>query len=296
MGAFPRLIADLLSAVYNLLFSGNAIQISDPGSRHGIRCARGQIQRSDPNLRDEETKTRVRPFSRLDLSSSSHKLLLGTTGAGHAKENSVADKQPMKILWQSDPTYSSARVDLSVQLLRTCRQIHNEAALIPYAGNCFVFLGGLAPDPSKPLERYIGLKQRQAIRSAAIFGVDFHCQHLNRIHRLLPGLHRLWIDVPLVVNRDRVTPSYKFNRDGTLVPEAIAYLKKRWEDETSQLKVNLEALGGLQLTSATVHLLFRSRGMQIDKEENRLVAESLGKILMYGKADNENDAEGSEDS
>jgi hypothetical protein len=88
---------------------------------------------------------------------------------------------------QSDQT-----VQLSTQLLRTCRQVNLDAALLPYSTNTFNFSGGIHQDAlCDAFVQKLGLKQRQAIRSAIMNVSSLECA--QKIPDLLPGIKHLWM-------------------------------------------------------------------------------------------------------
>ena len=83
-------------------------------------------------------------------------------------------------------------VQLSTQFLRTCRQVYLDAALLPYSTNTFNFSGGIHQDAlCNAIVQKLGLKQRQAIRSAIVYVSTLEC--VQKIPDLLPGIKHLWM-------------------------------------------------------------------------------------------------------
>lgn len=152
---FLKLPPEIRNRIYRLLFGDNLIQVK-PSSRSGTDYA---------DWRDFS-------FSFYCMTSPHCNLLFDVVGAAHVPndQNSYGD---LANIWKrsgeqgKESWHHGREVELPVQLLRTCRQIHTEAALIPYAENCFVFFEGLS---GYVREILFEPRQQQAIRSAAVFG------------------------------------------------------------------------------------------------------------------------------
>jgi len=80
---------------------------------------------------------------------------------------------------------------LSTQMLRTCRQVYEDAALLPYATNTFHFSGGLHDIFCDAFIKQFSLKQRHAIKTAIVVASSLKC--VQNIPNLLPGLKHLWL-------------------------------------------------------------------------------------------------------
>lgn len=64
------------------------------------------------------------------------------------------------------------KIDLPLQLLLVCRQIHNEAALVPFAENCFYFDDEDTGIHTHSFLRSLRSRQRCAIHTAAVFNAQ----------------------------------------------------------------------------------------------------------------------------
>lgn len=133
------------------------------------------------------------------------------SGAAHAQSTMLArhDEQ-----WQpcdrvtlfAQPTFCRQPTNLSLQFLRVCRQIHNEAALIPYHKTSFII------DPDKGLRESFDMAfrnqfskaKRAVFETVAIWG--FEGDTLKHLPSLFPGLKRLWIDAGKYVPPSRRRP------------------------------------------------------------------------------------------
>lgn len=73
-----------------------------------------------------------------------------------------------------EPDSETEPTGLSLALLRVCRQIHNETALLPYLMNTFAFKG---PDDFDIFVGNLLAAQRRAIRRIIIYGVLEHEHH-----------------------------------------------------------------------------------------------------------------------
>lgn len=85
---------------------------------------------------------------------------------------------------------------LSLQLLRTCKKIHSEAALIPYTETFFMIHDDClnTPDHEEALRRSLGHHQsRCAIRNAAFR--NLRPRLFEQIPSFFPQLQRVWIDL-----------------------------------------------------------------------------------------------------
>lgn len=94
--------------------------------------------------------------------------------------------------WISVPSCGCQQsVQLSTQMLRTCRQVYLDAALLPYSTNTFHFSRALGMFFCDAFAEKFSLKQRRAIQSAIIYASSPEC--VQDIPDLLPGLKRLWL-------------------------------------------------------------------------------------------------------
>jgi hypothetical protein len=94
--------------------------------------------------------------------------------------------------WISVPSCGCQHsVQLSTQMLRTCRQVYLDAALLPYSTNTFHFSRALGTFFCDAFAEKFSLKQRGAIQTAIMYTLSSEC--VQRIPDLLPGLKRLWL-------------------------------------------------------------------------------------------------------
>jgi hypothetical protein len=72
--------------------------------------------------------------------------------------------------WISIPSSGCQHsVQLSTQMLRTCRQAHLDAALLPYSTNTFHFSRALSKNFCDAFAEKFSLKQRRAIQTAIVY-------------------------------------------------------------------------------------------------------------------------------
>lgn len=92
------------------------------------------------------------------------------------------------------------RMDLNLQILRVCREIYSEAALLPFGTNAFILSGGLWSDFRAAFTQRFTQLQRRAIRTAvlpAIFMTQVH-----EVPRLVPNVKGLWLESPAPWRQD----------------------------------------------------------------------------------------------
>jgi hypothetical protein len=82
---------------------------------------------------------------------------------------------------------------LTLQLLRTCKKIHSEVALMPYTSTFFILNDANRPLHHEALRRTFGAANRAAILHAAFHNIG---QRLFvNIPELFPKLQRVWLDL-----------------------------------------------------------------------------------------------------
>jgi hypothetical protein len=86
------------------------------------------------------------------------------------------------------------QVQRSTQFLRVCRKIHDDAALIPFATNAFVFSCGFYPEFRAAFAQQFSEKQRRAIRTAVVPAIFL--DRLTEVPGLIPGVKHLWLESP----------------------------------------------------------------------------------------------------
>ena len=82
---------------------------------------------------------------------------------------------------------------LSLQLLRACKKIHSEAALIPYTETFFIINDANRPLHHEALRRAFGSANRAAIQNAAFHNIGQRL-FVNMLE-LFPKLQRVWLDL-----------------------------------------------------------------------------------------------------
>lgn len=138
------------------------------------------------------TRTRYKMRIRACGDGNSLELLRHLTGAAHSQSS---------LLFTTDrywaPCYEipnecrPTSFNLDIQLLRVCRQMHNETALIPYAENNFVFRNGMDSDFRRAFRKRFSRDQRGAIQTAAMLRIEE--PDIEAIPRVLPGVKHLWM-------------------------------------------------------------------------------------------------------
>lgn len=304
---FLNLPPELRNRINSLLFGGNAIHVSQPYS-HGnswfLDDSMDPVYDSDvpdeasddasdaldaseivsDNASDDAADESVIAFKRSDMDANHRELLYGTVGGAHFTQGRIAEDSLMHLQHYRQFDLKDRQgtgAGLPVELLRTCRQIHQEAALIPYAENSFVFHHGLDASTRDVLERYLGPKQRQAICSATILGVEHG--HLHGVDEFLPGLK--WVRAQIDLYRFRRFRGNS-NRDfDDEAPRIIEIMEKK----CAKIQTTLENMKGLHLVGAAVLLEPNPIWIKVrDEDWVRLrLAGKLEKVLLEGKTDGE---------
>lgn len=91
-------------------------------------------------------------------------------------------------------------VQLSTQMLRVNRQIHSEAALLPYATNAFMFSGGMGNRFRTAFAKQSNEKQRHAMRIVIVPSELYG--HLSHLSRHVPDVKFLWVETPAPRRKD----------------------------------------------------------------------------------------------
>jgi hypothetical protein len=108
---------------------------------------------------------------------------------------------------------------LSLQLLRVCKKIHSEAALIPYSETFFIFNDANRPEHNESLRRTFGPNNRAAILNAAFHNIGKRL--FSHIPDLFPGLQRVWLDLDGCTVRKVNHHIHKFRKLAALEGAAI---------------------------------------------------------------------------
>lgn len=121
-----------------------------------------------------------------------------TTFMAHTTEGEVCDSS----LFFLSNHICRQHVQLSTQVLSTFRQIHSEAALIPFATNAFMFSGGLYSNFRAAFDQKFTPSQRRAIRTAVVPAI-FEGQ-VDEVPSLIPGVKYLWLEdaAPWIEDKD----------------------------------------------------------------------------------------------
>lgn len=126
--------------------------------------------------------------------------------------------------WCNDP------VCLDVQILRVCRQIYDEAGLIPYAKNHFLFSHGLFGSFQEAFVAQFDLEKRSAMHTVAVLRA--WAADIGLVFELLPGLKRLWYDVyimaydpflTLAANQSKLVETYSHVKFPSLIGVTVKH-------------------------------------------------------------------------
>jgi hypothetical protein len=175
-----RLPAELRLEIYRLLLTGETIHIE--GTR-----------RKNP-LKSYELRYDVCTANDA-MQSLSH-----LTGASHAQDQSPATNLSTKKVCRSNHIFSDKGgcndpVRLDVQLLRVCRQIYDEAMLLPYSENHFIITLGLYQIFLEEFVTQFSTEKRSAMHTVAVLRNPE--EDLGLVSELLPGLKRLWFGISI---------------------------------------------------------------------------------------------------
>jgi hypothetical protein len=130
-----RLPAELRLEIYRLLLTGNTIHIEDIA-----------------DLRQNKPPGTSKLFivGNMCTVNDAMQSLSHLTGASHSQDQSSAISQGAQIPCRSNHIFGKPQcnepVRLDVQLFRVCRQIYDEAMLLPYAENHFIVSPGFGGD------------------------------------------------------------------------------------------------------------------------------------------------------
>ena len=135
----------------------------------------------------------------------STKSLSHMIGASHSQDQSSATRHGTQrpCLRKGYPYehFCDDPVRLDVQLLRVCRQIYDEAALLPYAENYFIIHQTLISPFQKAFVQQFDLEKRSAMHTVAIMKNWEY--FIGFVPQLLPGLKRLWFETNRRMNYDK---------------------------------------------------------------------------------------------
>lgn len=153
-----------------------------------------------PSLTSREEFSRM--YARTcEASASRRRPSLDLVGAAHdrPKKSTETDMSTWKPCARSE---CKKRALIPVKLLRLCRLVHHEAALIPYKENFLIFDDGHDDQKFRhdSFVRSFGEEQRGAIANAAIANV--HRYQLPMLASMMTGLKRLWLEYESFKSKD----------------------------------------------------------------------------------------------
>lgn len=170
--SFLSLPPELRNEIYRLVLGGRTIHI------HGTT---GNPRKFKLVFQTCSSKDGLEPLARL-------------TGAAHSSSTTLTgpkDWQPCnKNLIKSASDFCGQPVNLDVQLLRVCRQIHEEAALVLFSKNSFIF-GSDDVALGRGFCKRFSVEKRGAMSTVAIQIIADG--NVENIPAALPGLKRLWM-------------------------------------------------------------------------------------------------------
>lgn len=222
---FFRLPAELRNEIYRLLLGGITVHIDgnpkSPEKGYGLiikACAAGDS---------------LEPLKHL-------------TGAAHSQRSPLSTNRSNWEPCSSDLIYSCGKpVRLDIQLLRVCRQMHNDASLIPYAENNFILGDGMYSKFRRAFCKRFSPEQRGAMQTVAALCMSQRDTEV--LPAVLPGLKRLWIQ-SWCFNKDLVrfevdnlgTITESFQRVGSLRLVGVGFMVDWDGEEDLELLERLE--------------------------------------------------------
>lgn len=227
--AFPFLLlpAELRNRIYRLVLSNNTIHVE--GTRANIENKYQLVFKS--------CKATTIDYSPLDNLSAAPDRQITPTSADYTKW-APCDSDLFDIGEAFCPHDSG--VNLDVQLLRVCRQIHSEAALIPYAENRFLFSSGVQSMLCDNLTKKFSLEQRHAIKTVAMLDSEASMQKLVQLTQLFPKLKKMWLQYDSYVTRFEEIAHKLFYTEGSCRLEVIMVITEEPGDEFEDQKAKFE--------------------------------------------------------
>lgn len=177
MFPFQRLPPELRNRIYHLLLGGNTIHIDGTSAN-----PTGRYQ-----LVFNTCTSKINHSTLTDLS-------IATNEQNESSQAHTMWKPCDSNLIEVTENCCRQPVRLDVQVLRVCRQIHKEAALISYADNSFIISGGMRRDFLNNLTKQFSFEQRRAIKTVAVLESQYWAQYVSKLPQLLPGLKKLWLE------------------------------------------------------------------------------------------------------
>jgi len=175
-----RLPAELRLEIYRLLLAGRTVHIEEI---------------------DERPKKlfRLKPCKlsySICTANGAMQSLSHLTGAKHSQDASSATIRGTEkpCLNDFEPHKNGCRgpIRLDVQLLRICRRVYDEAALLPYAENYFIISNAGHTGFLKAFATQFSLEKRGAMHTVAVLR-NWEAE-IELVPKLLPGLKRLWFE------------------------------------------------------------------------------------------------------
>jgi len=175
-----RLPAELRLEIYRLILTGKTIHIN----------GRTQIDSQGHWGYKMFYKTCTQKPERME--SLSH-----LNGASHSQDQSSptshGTQKPCLGIYTSGGSQCNDPVRIDVQLLRVCRQISDEAGLLPYAENYLIVPSGFHKKFREAFIAQFCPEKRSAMHTVAV--LKNWERDVELIPTVLPGLKRLWFDV-----------------------------------------------------------------------------------------------------
>jgi hypothetical protein len=234
-----RLPAELRLEIYRLLLTGKTIHIEgvvSPIQNSPQGCPELSVVCNTCTADDV-----MHPLSHLTGASHSQNQ---SSATNHGTRRPCSSNHIFGISWCNDP------VRLDVQLLRVCRQIYDEAMLLPYAENYFIISAGFYPTFREVFVAQFSLEKRSAMHTVAVLrSLD---EEIELVPKLLPGLKRLWFDVlfdghdpdlNLAASRSKRAEQYLKAGFSRLVGAKVRFHEFNARDEGMEERLELALLG-----------------------------------------------------
>jgi hypothetical protein len=201
--AFTRIPGEIRNKIYEILFVGKTVHVDTAPAHpqsHEIETENGTVglywDLVVPKLRGrlcEETPSRHDRF--LNLIGPARSQIFDTSADGLMPAQLVHPYlfSTLDTAVCTGVTCTNATTGLTLQLLRTCKKIHSEVALMPYTSTFFILNDANRPLHHESLRRTFGSANRAAILHAAFHNIG---QRLFvNIPELFPQLQRVWLDL-----------------------------------------------------------------------------------------------------
>ena len=239
---FLKLSAELRNEIYSLVLGGSkAIHM-----RKLEGNAKGEREGWSGNVC-------IEPYSR-------HEPFWSLTGKAHLQYDAAEDRgmvwdwgpnwEPCGCGASGCPPWKAVKTPLEVQLLRVCRQIHSEAALVPYKENLFDSFGRFAPGWPCVADAF----ESSQCRAIANLAVGCCLVNLRRLPVLFPGLKRLFCKLDSHCCCDCELDDVFSNVVERTDEEAAENDRARWEAICAQVEETCRIVRGIGCLAVKVNL------------------------------------------